>query len=894
MNFTPVAIWRTVTSGLRRMMNSETSDREISDEMEHFIEQATRDGISRGLAPSAAKREAQIAFGNTTHVKEAVRMSLWESSVTTFVADTRYAFRMLRRTPVFTFVIVLVISLGTGAVTTIFSAANALLLKPIAGAADGAQLIQIDRISKDASEGEQASFRLYEYMRDNNRTLEGVAAWAKADLTISLPTGGVSAYGNVVSANYFSVLGVRPALGRFFLSEEDGAKLAHPVVVVSYAFWQTHLNTDSTAIGTTVGVNGHQYTVVGVAPPGFHGVFAPVVTAAWVPLSMLGWVSANSALDNPNVSWLWEFARIKPNVSRATVQQDIAGLMSRYPVDGEPEWMKKYSYARLIPLTGLPDDAHKAMRGFLAMLLGASILVLIIASVNVAAMLSARAIARRREMALRIALGAQRARIIRQLLTESLVLFTLGAGGGIAIAIAATAALERISLPVDVPLSLDISPDVRVFAFALVVSLITGIVFGLAPALRAAGQDVTSRLRDDAPGSGTRRTVVGNVLVVGQIALSLVLLVSAGLLLRALDKGRRVDAGFDMNSVVTAPLNTNAWGYSEEKARQFTQQLREQVLALPGVTEVSYTSVVPLTMQSSGRDIDASRGAGGKADSKLNGVSTAAVDVGYFELLKLPLVSGRSFTRNDNVAAGKVAIINQTLAKKLWPNGDALGRTFSLLNNTDITVVGVVRSAKYTTLSEGDVPFFYLPVAQDWQSTLNVLVRFNGEQLATQSAIQRVMRSIDPALPAPSFIALAKSAQISLLPQRVAAMVAGSLGFVGLLLATVGLYGIISYSVSRRTREIGIRMALGAQRRDVQGVVVREGMQLAATGVVIGLLLSAAAARLLSSFLYGVSPLDTFTFTATPAILVCVALVASYLPARRASRADPMIALRST
>ena len=888
------ALWRTLTSGLRNLTNSARSDSDISDEMQHYIQQATREGIARGLTPQVAEREARMAFGNATAVKEAVRMSLWESSVSTLVADARFALRMLRRTPVFTLVIVLVISLGTGAVTTIFSAANALLLKPLPGAANGDQLIQIDRISKDGGDGVQATYALYKFVRDNNHTLDGVAAWGKADLTISLPSGGISAYGNLVSANYFSVLGVQPALGRFFVAEDDAAQLSHPVLVVSHAFWETHLGGDSSAIGKIVGVNGHQYTLIGVAPEGFRGVFSPVVTAAWVPLAMQRWVRNDRALDSPTISWLWEFARVKPGISRTMVQHDIAALFARYPTDGEREWMKKYAYARLISLTGLPDDAHKAMLGFLGMLLVASALVLVIASVNVAAMLSARAIARRQEMALRIALGAQRARIVRQLLTESLVLFTLGACGGIAIAIASTAALERISLPVDVPLALDISPDVRVFAFALVVSLLTGIVFGLAPALRASGQNVTSRLRDDSAGSGTRRSVVSNVLVVGQMSLSLVLLLCAGLLLRALDRGRRVDAGFDMTGVMTAPLSTNAWGYDKARAQQFTQQLRDQLLGLPGVTDVSYTSVVPLTMQSSSRAVDATRGADGKANVKLNDVPTAVVAYGYFDALKLPVLSGRAFTQDDNEAAGKVAVINKTLAKKLWPHGDALGRTFALSGDSIVTVVGIARNAKYATLLEDELPFLYLPVAQQWQPDQNLVVRFTGDARTTQASIQRAMHAIDPALPAPNLIALSQSAQVSLLPQRVAAVVAGALGFVGLLLATIGLYGIISYSVSRRTREIGIRMALGAQRGDVQRIVLREGVRLAALGVGIGLVAAGGLSRLLSSFLYGVSPLDVLTFTAMPALFVCVTLVASYLPARRASRADPMLALRSS
>lgn len=894
MTASPVALWRHVSRGVRRLVSDSQSDRDINDEMQHFIEQATAAGIARGLSPNDARREAVLAFGNRTAVKEEVRASLWENMITALVTDTRYALRMLWRTPVFTLVIVTVISLGTGAVTTIFSAANSFLFRPLPGAASPGRLVQIDRVTPDRSEGTQSSYPFYTHLRDNNHTLYGVAAWSKVDLTLAVPAGGIAAYGNIVSANFFSVLGVQPALGRFFLPDEDQKLLANPVVVVSYDFWQAHLGGDSSIVGRTIGVNGHPFTLLGVAPRAFHGVFTPLIVSAWVPVSMQPWLRPNRSLTNAEGAWLWTFARMKDDVSVGSVRQELIALTASFAGRAaDPQWRSKYSDIRLIALTGLPDDAHKVMLAFLAVLLGAATLVLLIASVNVAAMLSARALARQREMALRIALGAQRARTLRQLVTESLVLFTLGAVGGIAIAFAATHALERIPLPVAAPFTIELSPDLRVLAFALAVSLLTGLVFGLGPALRASRQDINSRLRNDTAGATGRRSLVNNTLVVGQLALSLVLLVSAGLLLRALDRGRSIDIGFDMNGVVTAPLTSESWGYDEARARLFFQQLQEKVAAIPGVSVASYAGTLPLNLSSSSsaatRDVAAP---GGATELKVNKVQFAAVDVGYLEALHIPLLAGRPFATSDNMASARVAIINETLAKRLFPRGDALGGTFRFGSDT-VTVAGIARNAKYSSYAEDSLAFVYRPLAQLWRSDQNLLVRVSGDIVGARNGIVAAVRSLDAALPPPTVVTMATATNIALLPQRVAALVAGSLGLVGLILATVGLYGIISYSASRRTREIGIRMALGAQRIDVQRIVVVEGMRLAGYGVLIGLALAASASRLLSAYLYGVSPLDAVTFTAMPALFVAVALVASYLPARRAARANPMSALRS-
>jgi predicted permease len=891
-----MSFWRQLTHGLRVLTRRTAADEDLGDEVEHYLEQATAAHVARGLSPSDARRAARLEIGNVTTVREEVRSHGWENVIGSLLADLRYAGRMLRKSPVFTLVVVSVIALGTGAVTTVFSAMNALVLRPLPGANDGPRLVFLERKQANSQNGISASHPYYEYLRDRSRTLAGVAAWSKVALTISAGEEGVTAYGNLVSGNYFTVLGTRPALGRFFAPEEDRTPLTHPVIVISHAFWRTRLNADTGVIGRTVAVNGHPFTVIGVAPAEFRGIYTPIVTDAWVPLMMRGELRPEIARDlgDPSHSWLQLFGRLSDGVSSEAAARELSALTAARATDAtEPAGWSSFNTVRLSPMTGLPEDASSAALGFMALLLGAAALVLLIASVNVASMLSARAIARRREMAVRAALGAGRGRLVRQLLTEILVLFVLGALGGVLLTVLATSALERLPIPADLTVALELSPDLRVFGFALIVSLLTGLAFGLPPALKAVRNDITARLRDDAPGSGVRRGIITNVLIVGQLSLSLVLLVAAGLFLRALNHGARVDPGFDANGVATIALNAESWGYDEAKARAFYRRLREDVAALPGVTAVSYTMHLPLTMQNNGDNIQID-GVVPPGNDPAAGVPVwlSNVDADYFAALRIPLLAGRDFTRADDDRAPGVAVVNETFARRYWPDGSAIGRAFSL-HKRQVTIVGIARNAKYSSLSEAAADLVYFPLAQFWSQKQTMLVRTAGNPALVVPGIQRAVRAIDPGLPRPAMITLRDANSIVLLPQRVAAIVTGALGAVGLLLASVGLYGIIAYSVSRRTREIGIRLALGARGSGVVGMIVREGMRLAGIGVVVGLLLAAGGTRLIAAFLFSVSPLDAVTFGGMSLLFVVVALVASYLPARRAADSDPMTILRA-
>ena len=879
-----MSLWRQMTRGIRALTRRRAADQDVTDELNHYLDEAAAAFAAEGLEPDQARRAARQVVGNPTAIREQVRDYGWENVIGTGAADLRFASRMLRKSPVFTIVVVLVISLGSGAVTTIFSAMNALLLRPIPGVGNPDRLVEIQPVRPDGQVLQQGSYLTYTSLRDTSQTLDGVAAWGRVALTIAAGTEGVPIGGNMVSGNFFDILGVRPALGRFFAPDETRTPSSHPVIVVSHPFWTSRLGSDPAAIGRTLLVNGTPFTLIGVAPAEFHGIYTGLRADAWVPLMMQPLLRPRSNLTD--ASWLWLFGHLRHGSTIEAARHELAALAAARAIEaGEARGPAAYASVRVLPLSGLPGgEAGGFLIGFISLLLGAATLVLLIAGVNVAAMLSARSVARRREFAVRAALGAGRRRLVRQLLTEILLLFLAGAIGGIVFAVLATSALEQIPLPVNVPLMLEISPDLRVLAFALGISLMTGLVFGLAPALQAARQDITSRLRDDSPGSGSKRIFMNRALIVGQLALSMILLVAAGLFMQALARGQQVNPGFDMTEVTTAGFETESWGYNEARALAFYRALRERVEGLPGVTAVSYTGRLPLT---AGSSIDEISVQGGTLS-----IHNGKVDVDYFEVMRIALLQGRAFQWTDDRRSPPVAVVNETFARRGWPDGSAVGRTFQRHGQT-VTIVGIARDAKYATLGESTPPFAYLPLAQAWQPSQELVVRSTGPSDQLAPAIQEAALSIERAAPRPNVITLRDATAIVLLPQRVAAMVTGVLGAVGLLLAIVGLYGIMAYSANRRSREIGIRVALGAQRSNVLGMMVAEGLRLAAIGVVVGLLLAGALTPLMKSFLFNVNPLDARTFVGMSLLFFVVALLASYLPARRAAASNPLAVLRA-
>lgn len=882
-----MSLWRHVQRGLSVLMRRDAADRDFDDEMQHYLEESARTHLAEGLPPEAARLAARRELGQSvTAAREQVRAAGWEHMVTDVVGDLHLALRTLARRPLMTVVVVLVIAIGSGAVTTIYSAMNALLLRPVPGVADVHTLVSVQPMRRDGDILQQTSFARFAALRGEARTLDGLAVWGRVALSVSsTTTGGVAAFGNMVSANYFDVLGVRPAAGRFFAPGEDTTAGAGTLLVVSHAFWQTHLDGDAAAIGRTLRVNGHPFTLIGVAPAAFQGVFTGLRADAWVPVSTQPLLRPRS--DLVDSSWLWMFGRLAQGRSQEAAAAELSALTLQWATSqGQGDGPRAVTSAHVSPFSGLPGGEGRVMFTFMSVLLGAALLVLAIAGINVATMLSARYVSRQREMAVRAALGAGRLRLLRHLLTEVGVLFLLGALAGFAVALLATTALERLPLPVNVPLSLELSPDVRVLAFALGVTTLSGLLFGLVPALRTARRDIVSPLRDDSARGGVRRGRLTRALVVGQLALSLVLLVSAGLFMRALGAAADVDPGFDSAGVVAAALEPESWGYDQARTRQFYDRLLARVDALGGVAQSSLTARVPLMMGRSGDEILT-------ADGRAASVDHASVAPGYFDVLRLPLARGRAIEPTDTETSPPVAVINETMARRVWPGSDPIGQSFRF-RDVVTTVVGVVRDAKYASLDEDTPSFAYMPLTQVWHPTQTLLVRTHPDVPATSlmGAVRDAVLAIDPQVPPPRLTTLGELTGIVVLPQRAGAIVTGTLGAAGLLLAAIGLYGLLAFNAGRRTREVGIRVALGATRSSVLQMFLADGLVLAATGIIVGLGLAALATRTLAPYLFSVSPFDPLTFVVMSAAFLVVAAVASFIPARRAAAADPLEALR--
>jgi predicted permease len=875
-----MSLWRHLTRGLAVLTRRADADRELDDELRHYVDEATDAYVARGLSPAAARRQALADLGSPTRVRERVRDAGWEQWIASWLTDVRLAGRTLAKTPIFTAVVVLVVAIGSGAVATVFSALNAIVLRPVPGVADPSSLVALQPARADGETGEQLSYSRYTYLRDRSRTMEAIAAWGRLTCTLAAGSGGTSVQGNLVTGDYFEVLGVRPALGRFFAAGEATTPGGASVVVVSDAFWRGTLGGDPDAIGRRLTVNGHPFTLIGVAPPAFRGLYTGMLVDAWMPITMQPALRPRSNLTD--ATWIWTFGRPRAGIGRDAAAAELSALVAAHRRErGEPDTPDAYARMRTPALTGLPGGSGPVV-AFMSVLLAAAGLVLVIAGINVGGLLSARYVERGRDLAVRAALGAGRLRLIRQLLTEVAALFGLGALGGFIVTTIATGAIERLSLPGTVPVTLEVSPDLRVLLVAVGVSLAAGLIFGLAPALQGARADIIDRLKAGGARGGVRRSRFGRTLVAGQLALSLVLLVAAGLFGRAVDRGTRVDPGFDPTGISTAVFEPEAWGYDDGRARAFYDALRTRLAETPGVTAVSYSGRLPLMFGTS-----ADRIVTGTGERR---VQYTGIDANYFDVMRLPLLRGRPVLGSDVAGAPRVAVVNETLARLLAPQGEVLGRTFRL-RDAETIVVGVARDAKYATLDEATPPFLYVPLSQDPQPRRALLVRSQDPGVAM--AITRAVQAIDPRLPPPQLSTLDRETRIVLLPQRAAAIVMGALGGVGLVLAALGLYGTMAGATARRTREIGLRLALGAERGQVLRGIVGEGTRLALAGVVVGLGLSALAMPLAAAWLFGVSPLDGATYGVMASGLLLVAAAASYLPARRAAAVDPLQALRT-
>ena len=856
----------------------------FGDEMETvFLEQrrAARSPVARARFWARTIRGMSAAAWRErrdTRTGVASRLPFGE----TFASDARLAVRMLARSPMFALLVIVAVAVGVAGMATVFSALNAIVLRPLPATTSGDRLILMDRRTPDSSEGVSASHDFYQYIAENTHALDGVAVWSRLDLTVSGGGRGHTVAGTIVSGNYFKVLGVRPAAGRFFLPDEDTVPLANPVIVVSHAFWTAALGADPAAIGRDVTVNGRPYRLIGVAPPGFHGVFTPLKLDAWVPLAMQPHLRRERDLGR--APWLWMFGRMRDGVSEPQAAAELSALTRRWTASTAD--FQRYTNMRVTPLSGLPDDARRALIGFGAVLLGVATLVLVIAGANVSSLLAARAAGRRREIGVRLAIGASRMRLVRQLLTETLLLFLLAGILGYWLAAAATSALERLPLPGDAALTLEISPDLRVFLFSIAAAMAAGAIFGAGPALRGVGRNPGVLLRTDSAGAG-RRTFISNALVVAQVACSLIVLTAAALFLRSVTAGASLDPRFDPAGVVVSSFNTEAYGYDAARGRAFFDLLRRRLESSPAVERVTFANMVPLTFADSGTVVTIENGAAGAA-LRLP-VRTAAVGAEYLSTLRIPLLAGREFSAADEAGAPS-AIVNETFARQAWNDRAAVGRTFSI-HGQQVTVVGVARDSRYASLTEGTVAFVYLPMTDQAERTLFVRSRPGAPPQAALVASE--VERIDAQVPPPVVQTLQDEIAGVLFPQRVAAIVTGVLGGAGLLLAAIGLYGLVAYGVRLRFRELGVRIALGARPARVIRLVVADALRLGLAGVALGVVGAVLAGGVLKAYLVRIGPLDVPSFVGAAVVLVGAAALAAYLPARRAASTDPLVVLRT-
>jgi predicted permease len=814
-----------------------------------------------------------------------------------FVQDLRYAVRQLLRSPAFTVVAALTLAIGIGANTALFSFANAVIARPMpeVGHPEGLYWLA----PADTRGGPAALMLSYpdflDY-RDSTGVFSTAAAMGQVHFAISGDGEPARVRGSVVSGSYFELLQVKMALGRGFTADDDRPDVTQPVVVISDHLWRERFNAADDVLGKRLVVDGKPLTIIGVTPARFNGAEHSERRDVWVPITYAGTILPGfpGHLRERGSWWLSAMGRLAPNVSRERANAAMATVATRLTqIDSANH---RHMTARVLPAKGGlgPNDGNDIVP--VAALAGTvTLLVLLIACANVSNLLLGRAVARRREIAVRLSLGAGRGRIVRQLLTESALLALLGSGAGFLMSMWASEVLSAM-----LPAPLNVSTDARVLTFTIVIALLTGLAFGLVPALNATRADVTNALKDSSAGGDRSRARLQRSFVVAQVSLSLVLLVTAGMFLGQLYKSSKVDVHFDATeNVLAASFDVGLQGYTAEQTSAFLDQVADRVRALPGVEAVSFTNQVPMGERHIGTEItiqgdrDATNRFGENGGME---VYESTIRPDYFKAIGIPVARGRDFTRDDRVGAEPVAIVSEDFARNAWPGGDAIGKRISTTGEKGqfATIVGVAREALTMGLDDRARPIVYLPQRQrsSW-TNLTLLVRRNAPAAELGTAIRKVFRDLDKDLPIYDLQSLAQYRYDRGAESRMGSAMLSIFGSLALLLATIGVYAVMAFAVHQRTREIGVRVALGAARQQIVGMFVAEGARLALRGVVIGLVLSAVVAKLLASMFLGLALSDAITFAAGALVLGAAAVSASWIPARRAARVDPMVALRS-
>lgn len=804
------------------------------------------------------------------------------------IQDVKFALRVIIRKPAFSAVACLCLALGIGLNTATFSLINAFLLRPLPVEAPDRLVRVFTSLSSDFLYA-SVSFLDYQDYRQEGEIFDGLVAQRPFPISVAQAGEAELASGALVSGNYFDVLGVPMQVGRSFAADEDRTPGSHPVAVLAHGFWQRRFGEDPSIVGSGVVVNGHEFQVIGVARKGFTGTLPPLAFDMYIPLAMQAQVAAGmSSQTSRGNHYLTVTGRLRGgiDVSQAQEAARLVGkrLAEQYPATNAS------SSPLLVPESEMtvPPQFRNAAIGFSGLVMAAVGLVLLIACANVANLLMARANARRREISLRLAVGASRMRLVRQLLTESLLLAALGGVMGLGLAQIATGLLASLTPPLGIPVHFDFSPDIRVLGFTLVAVLVTGLLFGLAPALQASRTNLVPALKGESLTSGKGPFSMANVMVVGQVALCLVLLIGAGLFIRSLDEANQIDPGFLTDSILMASLDPSLNGYSEAAGEDLFNQLLERVKNLPGVQKAALGEMVSFSFGGQQNGIEVPGYAPSEQESM--SIDYNVVSPEYFETLGIPIVTGRAFASQDDENGLPVVIVNQVFVDRYFGGRDPIGQTINARGRRQ--VVGVAANIKLSTLGEAPKPYFYTPFSQDYQSRMLLHLRASGNPSELAPQVRAELSALDQNVPILLMQTMRDQLGVSLLAARTGATVLSTFAVMALILSSVGLYGILVFWVSQRTPEIGIRIALGAARGTVLRMVLARGLALAGIGIVIGLPASLALSRLTAGFLYGSAATDLTTFIGVPLLLLGVVLTACLIPARRALRIDPIRALR--
>ncbi len=808
----------------------------------------------------------------------------------TLLNDLRLASRLLAKSPLFTGIVVLTMAIAIGLNATVYSAVDALLLRPLPGATAPDRLVQVYRTAPEMEWGSSSPPHYLDLRERTTDVFSGLASWSFAPFSVSNGDRPQRLMGQVVSANYFSTLGVQPAMGRFFLPEEAEGRGAHPVVVLSDGGWQTLLGSSPSAIGQTLLLNGQRMEVVGIAPPGFHGAMPVIEPAAFVPLMQLEVIQPDraGALDRRGNNFMNVVGRLKDGVSREQATARVEAVNAELAALYRDDYDQRGVHLIMQSEAGIHPSFRSAQIGLSAVVLAVVGILLLVACVNVSNLFLARARDRAREMAIRLSLGATRAQLIRQLLVESLLFAVISGAAGLLVAVVGIKLANQISLPMDVGFSPDLQLDGSVLAFTCVVTLVAGVLFGLAPALQATHPSLVPALKGEAPAGGSRSRVRQG-LIVAQMALSIILLTCAGLFLSNLRTATTLDVGFTIADAATASVAPDLQGYDRSRTEQFYATLFERLRNTPGVQAAGMSDALPLGLGNSDRGVEIPGYV--PAEGEGMNIMYEVISPDFFRAMGTPVLRGREFTARDDSAATPALVVNQRFVDRFWPGEDGVGRTVRTSSRL-FTVVGVVPTGKYQSLGEDPRAAMFFAQPQNWGASMQLVLRGTGGPAFLTNTLRTEIQALDPQMPISDLQSMESHLGTALLPARVTAGALGLFGVLGLLLAGVGIYGVMAYSVGQRTREIGIRMALGATTDGVVRLIMGQGLRQVLLGCVIGIVGAGGAFLLIRSVLYGAGSMTVATFVIAPLVLLAVATFALLFPALRAARLDPQIALR--